>query len=127
VLGLAACGFAPYSDQHDIAPGEDWQRRLTGLIAEADTVVYVISDLSLEGDQVVLARQHPRERIEQALLRFRWRAVRKTLRSAAIENRFAGNLPIGVQPVLLRLDRLRIFCIIWLCFGFRVSRQRHFA
>lgn len=50
VLGLAACGFAPYIDQHDIAAGEDWQRRLTGLIAEADTVVYVISDFSLASE-----------------------------------------------------------------------------
>jgi TIR domain len=31
VLGLAACGFAPYIDRQDIAPGEDWERRLAGL------------------------------------------------------------------------------------------------
>jgi hypothetical protein len=54
VLGLAACGFAPYIDQHDLAAGEDWQRRLTGLIAEADTVVYVISDFSLAAEHCSL-------------------------------------------------------------------------
>lgn len=65
--------------------------------------------LRLERDQAVLARQHPDVRIEQALLRFHWRAVRKSLRSDAIENRFSGNPPIGVQPAILRLDGLRIF------------------
>lgn len=50
VLGLAACGFAPYIDRHDIAGGEDWKLRLAGLIAEADTVVYVISPDSLTSE-----------------------------------------------------------------------------
>ncbi len=47
VLGLAACGFAPYIDRQDIAAGEDWEKRLAGLITEADSVVYVISPDSL--------------------------------------------------------------------------------
>lgn len=47
VLGLAACGFAPYIDRQDIAAGEDWEKRLAGLISEADSVVYVISPDSL--------------------------------------------------------------------------------
>ena len=47
VLGLAACGFAAYIDREDIAAGEVWQKRLAGLIAEADTIVYVISPDSL--------------------------------------------------------------------------------
>jgi hypothetical protein len=50
VLGLAACGFAPYIDREDIAAGEDWEKRLTGLIAEADTIVYVISPDSITSD-----------------------------------------------------------------------------
>lgn len=50
VLGLAACGFAPYIDQHDIVAGEDWQKRLSGLIAEAHTVVYVVSAHSLASE-----------------------------------------------------------------------------
>ncbi len=41
VLDLA--GFAPFLDRQDIAAGEDWEARLTGLIAEADTVVFVVS------------------------------------------------------------------------------------
>jgi hypothetical protein len=47
VLGLAACGFAPYIDRENIAAGEDWEKRLSGLIAEADTIVYVISPDSI--------------------------------------------------------------------------------
>lgn len=50
VLGLAACGFAPYIDRQDIAPGEDWEKRLQGLISEADSVVYIVSPDSLASD-----------------------------------------------------------------------------
>jgi hypothetical protein len=50
VLGLAACGFAPYIDREDIAAGEDWEMRLSGLIAEADSIVYVLSPDSLTSD-----------------------------------------------------------------------------
>jgi len=50
VLGLAACGFAPYIDREDIAAGEDWSGRLSGLIAEADTIVYVISPDSITSE-----------------------------------------------------------------------------
>ena len=50
VLGLAACGFAPYIDRQDIAAGEDWEKRLEGLIAEADSVVYIVSPDSLASD-----------------------------------------------------------------------------
>ena len=78
----------------------------------------------LERNQAVLARQHPHERIEQALLRFHWRADHKTLFSH-IEIRRSGNVAMGVQPVFLRLDGLRIFCIVWLCFGFRGSAISH--
>ncbi|MEQ1610433.1 MAG: toll/interleukin-1 receptor domain-containing protein [Hyphomonadaceae bacterium] len=50
VLGLAACGFAPYIDRQDIAAGEDWEKRLAGLISEADSIVYVISPDSLKSE-----------------------------------------------------------------------------
>jgi hypothetical protein len=50
VLGLAACGFAPYIDREDIAAGEDWSGRLSGLIAEADTIAYVISPDSITSE-----------------------------------------------------------------------------
>src|SRR6266508_1374945 len=43
VAGLEYGGFAPFLDRHDIAPGEDWEARLGGLIAQSDTVVFVIS------------------------------------------------------------------------------------
>jgi hypothetical protein len=40
---LATRGFEAYLDRTDIAPGEPWQERLTGLIAASDTVVFVVS------------------------------------------------------------------------------------
>src|SRR5262249_1669829 len=43
VAGLEYGGFAPFLDRHDIAPGEDWEVRLGGLIAQSDTVVFVVS------------------------------------------------------------------------------------
>ena len=33
VAGLEYGGFAPFLDRHDIAAGEDWEARLSGLIA----------------------------------------------------------------------------------------------
>ena len=40
VAGLELAGFAPFLDRHDIAPSEDWEARLRGLIAQADTAVF---------------------------------------------------------------------------------------
>ena len=54
VLGLAACGFAPYIDRQDIAPGEDWGKRLAGLISEADSIVYIASPDSLASENCAL-------------------------------------------------------------------------
>jgi len=51
VLGLTACGFEPYIDREDIAAGEVWEKRLEGLISEADTIVYVISPESVASKQ----------------------------------------------------------------------------
>jgi formylglycine-generating enzyme required for sulfatase activity len=42
--GLLARGFEAYLDKHDILPGEPWRERLSGLITEADTVVFCLSD-----------------------------------------------------------------------------------
>jgi TIR domain-containing protein len=47
VLGLTACGFEAYIDREDIAAGEVWEKRLEGLISEADTIVYVLSPESI--------------------------------------------------------------------------------
>src|SRR5215471_1856113 len=44
--GLEACGFHPMIDRHGIEGGEDWQRRLGGLIRDADTIVFVLSPSS---------------------------------------------------------------------------------
>ena len=43
LAGLEYGGFAPFLDRHDIAAGEDWEARLGGLIAQSDTVVFVVS------------------------------------------------------------------------------------
>src|SRR6516225_2379723 len=43
VAGLEVGGFAPFLDRHDIAAGEDWEARLGSLIAQSDTVVFVVS------------------------------------------------------------------------------------
>jgi hypothetical protein len=43
VAGLEVAGFAPFLDRHDIAAGEDWKARLNGLIAQSDTVVFIVS------------------------------------------------------------------------------------
>lgn len=74
VLGLAACGFAPYIDRQDIAPGEDWEKRLEGLIAEADSVVYVISPDSLASENC--AQEFGEAlRLRKRILPVVWRAV----------------------------------------------------
>ena len=74
VLGLAACGFAPYIDREDIAAGEDWEKRLSGLIAEADTIIYVISPDSVSSKQCSweLAESI---RLAKRVLPVVWRAV----------------------------------------------------
>src|ERR1700736_5770866 len=51
VAGLELAGFAPFLDRHDIAAGEDWERRLGALIHEADTLVYVISPEAVKSER----------------------------------------------------------------------------
>ena len=51
VAGLEFGGFAPFLDRHDIAAGEDWEGRLGGLIAQSDTVVFVISPEAVKSKQ----------------------------------------------------------------------------
>ena len=48
--GLEVMGFDPRLDRHAIVEGEDWKKRLGGLIADADTVVFVISPDSARSD-----------------------------------------------------------------------------
>jgi hypothetical protein len=51
VAGLELAGFAPFLDLHDIAAGEDWEARLGGLIAESDTVVFVVSPEAVKSER----------------------------------------------------------------------------
>src|SRR5215475_9251036 len=51
VVGLEYGGFAPFLDRHDIAAGEEWEARLGGLIAQSDTVVFVISPEAVKSKQ----------------------------------------------------------------------------
>jgi TIR domain len=51
LAGLEVAGFAPFLDRHDIAAGEDWEARLGGLIAQSDTVVFVVSPEAVKSDR----------------------------------------------------------------------------
>ena len=51
VAGLELAGFGPFLDRQDIAPGEPWEERLSGLIQQADTVVYVISPEAVKSER----------------------------------------------------------------------------
>jgi internalin A len=51
VAGLEIAGFAPFLDRHDIAAGEDWEARLGGLIAQSDTVVFVVSPEAVKSER----------------------------------------------------------------------------
>jgi hypothetical protein len=51
IAGLEYGGFAPFLDRHDIAAGEDWEARLGGLIAQSDTVVFVVSPEAVKSEQ----------------------------------------------------------------------------
>jgi hypothetical protein len=74
VLGLAACGFAPYIDRADIAAGEDWEKRLSGLIAEADTIVCVISPDSVSSQHCSWELGES-QRLAKRVLPVVWQAV----------------------------------------------------
>jgi DNA-binding beta-propeller fold protein YncE len=51
VAGLELAGFAAFLDRHDIAAGEDWEAGLGGLIAESDTVVFVVSPEAVKSER----------------------------------------------------------------------------
>lgn len=51
VDALDVAGFDAFLDRNDIAAGEDWERRLEGLIAAADTVVFVMTPGSVASQQ----------------------------------------------------------------------------
>ena len=84
VLGLAACGFAPYIDRHDIAAGEEWEKRLAGLIAEAHTVVYVISPDSLTSQHCNWELEET-QRLSKRVLPVVWRPINEEAAPAALK------------------------------------------
>src|SRR5215831_5260314 len=51
LAGLEVAGFAPFLDRHDIEPGEPWEARLGGLIAQSDTVVFVVSPEAVKSER----------------------------------------------------------------------------
>jgi hypothetical protein len=51
VGGLELAGFAPFLDRRDIAAGEDWEARLSGLIQAADTVVFIVSPRAVKSER----------------------------------------------------------------------------
>jgi hypothetical protein len=50
VAGLELAGFDPFIDRLDIKPGEPWEERLGGLIAQSDTVVFVITPEAVKSE-----------------------------------------------------------------------------
>ena len=50
VSALELYGFEPIIDRQGIAGGEDWQKRLGGLVLEADTVAFVLSPSSAKSE-----------------------------------------------------------------------------
>ena len=53
VGGLKLAGFAPFIDRHDIKPGEPWEDRLGRLIADSDTVVFVVTPQAVKSERCV--------------------------------------------------------------------------
>ena len=51
VDALDVAGFDAFLDRNDIAAGEDWEKRLEGLLAAADTVVFVLTPGSVASAQ----------------------------------------------------------------------------
>jgi formylglycine-generating enzyme required for sulfatase activity len=53
MAGLEVAGFAPFLDRHDIVAGENWEKRLGGLIEQSDTVVFVVSPEAVKSERCV--------------------------------------------------------------------------
>ncbi|MEO6181428.1 MAG: toll/interleukin-1 receptor domain-containing protein [Devosia sp.] len=51
VDALDVAGFDAFLDRNDIAAGEDWEKRLEGLISAADTIVFVVTPGSIGSAQ----------------------------------------------------------------------------
>lgn len=51
VDALEVAGFDAFLDRNDIAAGEDWEKRLEGLIAAADTIVFIVTPGSVASER----------------------------------------------------------------------------
>jgi TIR domain len=51
VAGLELASLAPFIDRHDIKPGEPWEDQLSGLIAQSDTVVFVVTPEAVKSER----------------------------------------------------------------------------
>jgi TIR domain len=51
MAGLEVAGFAPFLDRRNIVAGENWEKRLGGLIEQSDTVVFVVSPEALKSER----------------------------------------------------------------------------
>jgi hypothetical protein len=81
--GLNERGFDAYLDRQDILPGEDWRRRLDGLILAADAVVFVISPDSLASKHCAWEVERALE-LNKILTPLRWRAAHGALGHAEL-------------------------------------------
>jgi TIR domain len=59
VAGFELAGFAPAIDRHDIKPGEPWEHRLGGLIAQSDTVVFVTTPAAVKSERCTWEVERP--------------------------------------------------------------------
>jgi hypothetical protein len=73
-VALAAAGFETLIDRQDIATGEPWQERISKLIAQAGTVVFVISPDSVSSP-VCEWETDEAERLSRRLLPILYRTV----------------------------------------------------
>src|SRR5262245_4775777 len=51
VVALKLAGFSAYLDRHDIAKAENWEARLSDLIARSDTVVFIVTPASIKSER----------------------------------------------------------------------------
>jgi protein-disulfide isomerase len=96
VDGLDLTGFDTTIDRHSILEGEDWKKRLGALIADADTVIFVLSPASVTSE-ICTWEVEEAYRLSKRILPVLWRPVGETPvppRLAALNFvRFDGDRP----------------------------------
>jgi hypothetical protein len=105
LAGLRLAGFEPYLDQHDIAPGEDWEARLGRLIEAADTVVFVISPDAVASERCAWEVERTVE-LKKRLLPIVWRRVDEAQVPARLKqlNYIFFDKPVMSMPALTALS-----------------------